>query len=55
MAYVNKSKVSAHLGVSPQTVMRLVVSGKLPCYRIGRQVRFRLDEVDKAIEKNKEW
>ena len=33
-----------YYGVSPQTVRRMIQSGKLKCYRVGRQIR--IDEAD---------
>lgn len=33
------------LGVSRRTVYRLAAGGKLPCYRVGQQLRFREAEL----------
>ncbi len=54
MAYVKIQQVASHLCVSRSTVKRLVGSKRIPCYHIGRNIRFRLDEIDKAIEKTRE-
>ena len=38
------------LGVTERTVYRLIDSGRLPAYRVGRVIRFRRLEVDAFIE-----
>ncbi|HSH77318.1 MAG TPA: helix-turn-helix domain-containing protein [Herpetosiphonaceae bacterium] len=38
------------LGVSVSTVRRLVRTGDLPAFRVGRQLRFRPEEIDAYIE-----
>jgi excisionase family DNA binding protein len=37
--------VAARWGVSPRTVQRLVRRGALRCLRIGRQMRFRPEDI----------
>jgi excisionase family DNA binding protein len=44
-------EVADLLKLHPKTVNKLVISGKLPAHRIGRQWRFRKSEVLKALEK----
>jgi excisionase family DNA binding protein len=44
-------EVADLLKLHPKTVNKLVISGKLPAYRIGRQWRFRKSEVLKTLEK----
>lgn len=39
------SQAAELLKVSRRTVYRLAASGKLPCYRVGRQLRFREAEL----------
>ena len=38
------------LGVSVSTVRRLVRTGALPAFRVGRQLRFRPEEIDVYLE-----
>lgn len=38
--------VLAYLRVNPRTIYRLIRSGELPALRIGRQWRFRRDDLD---------
>jgi excisionase family DNA binding protein len=40
--------------VSPQWVKRKIKIGELPSYRIGRQVRFKVSEIQEWIEKQKQ-
>lgn len=41
------------LGVSRRTVYRLLEEGDVPHYRVGKHLRFDLDEVKKALRANK--
>ncbi len=41
---------AACLGVSVSTVRRLVRAGTLPAFRVGRQLRFRVEELDAYLE-----
>jgi len=45
-------EVAELIKLHPKTVNKLVISGKLPAYRIGRQWRFRKSEVLKLLEKH---
>ncbi len=40
---------AAQLGVHPQTVRRMVRSGRLPAYRLGHELRFDPDEIREAL------
>ncbi len=42
-----------YLRLSTDTVDRLVKAGKLPCLRIGAQVRFTFEDVEGFIERNR--
>ncbi len=41
--------VAKRYGVSERTVYRLAAAGKIPSYRVGRQLRFDLAEVGAAL------
>lgn len=41
--------VAARYRVSPRSVYRLAKAGKIPSYRVGRQLRFDLQEVSAAL------
>lgn len=45
---MKKSEIAQHLNVSVSTVNRLMEKGEIPYHRIGRQVRFKLCEVEEA-------
>ena len=47
-------EVAKLLGLSARTVRRLAARGSLPCYRIGRLVRFALGDVFRWLEARKE-
>lgn len=49
VAYVTASRLAEILGVHIQHVLKLTREGKLPCKRVGRAIRYRLDEVDAAV------
>lgn len=44
-------EVAKYLKVSPWTIYRFVRQGRLPCYRLGHQWRFRKSMVDEWLEK----
>jgi excisionase family DNA binding protein len=48
------SEVADLLRISVRTVRRLSASGRLPCIRIGRQLRFRPDDVARQLQAWKE-
>lgn len=45
--------ISKYTGIKRFTLYKLAARGDLPCYKIGRSVWFRLDEVEAALEKMK--
>jgi excisionase family DNA binding protein len=48
------AEVARLLKLSPKRVRRLVARGSLPCYRIGRLVRFAPGDVFRWLEARKE-
>ena len=44
------SEVAAYLSIKEKTIYAKVEAGEIPHYRIGRLVRFRLDEIDAWLE-----
>jgi len=51
---VNATELAKILGVSPNTVYRKAIEGQIPCLRIGRAVRFRLEAVLHALAETAE-
>lgn len=43
-------EVSEHLGVSKDTIRNWIRKEVIPHYRVGKQYRFKLSEIDKWIE-----
>ncbi len=49
---INNISMAAKLGVSTRTLKRLRNAGKIPYIRVGRQVRYFEDEVDRALRED---
>jgi excisionase family DNA binding protein len=49
----DRESLADYLRLSTDTVDRLVKAGKLPCVRIGAQVRFTFEDVEVFIERNR--
>lgn len=43
-------EISAHLGVSKDTIRSWIKKGTIPFHKVGRQYKFRISEVDAWIE-----
>lgn len=50
---LNLEEVSKYLKASKRTVQREVESGKLKAFRVGKSLRFKKDEVEEYIEKQR--
>lgn len=50
-SFLTTEEVLAYLKVTPRTIYRLIRTGELPAVRIGRQWRFRQDDLDGWLEK----
>ena len=46
-AYVDADVVAAYLGIGRTKVYDMAARGDIPHYRIGRLVKFRLEEIDR--------
>jgi excisionase family DNA binding protein len=49
----DRESLAEYLRLSTDTVDRLVKAGKLPCVRIGHQVRFTFEDVEGFIERHR--
>jgi len=49
-AVLDVREAAAYLSVDPQTVYRLARRGELPHTRLGRAIRFRVEDVDRFLE-----
>jgi excisionase family DNA binding protein len=48
-AWATVTDVATYLQVAPITIYRWLESSKIPAHRVGRQWRFKYDEVDRWI------
>lgn len=49
-ALLSVPELSAYLGIKTKTIYAKIEAGEIPHYRIGRLVRFRLDEINSWLE-----
>jgi len=47
---ITTEKLSIYLSIKVKTIYAKVEAGEIPHYRIGRLIRFRLDEIDAWLE-----
>ncbi len=52
---MNVEQVAEYLGLHKVTVLRFAREGKLPGFKVGREWRFRADEVREWVEARREW
>lgn len=53
LAPASREQAAGYLGVSKNTLDKIVNSGQLPSIRIGRQVRFKWVDIELYIERQK--
>ena len=53
MALITAMQVAEELGVSPKTVYDWAELRKIPSYKLGKCLRFKLQEVEQWVEKNR--
>ena len=51
--FVNAEQISVFLKINVQTVRNLTSNGKIPYYKFGKRVLYRIDEVRELVLKNK--
>lgn len=47
--YLTVDELAQALNVSPRTIIKWRQTGRIPAYKIGKAIRFNLDEVTRAI------
>lgn len=47
--WMNLQQAAVYIGVSKETIYRLIASKKIPFHRIGRLYRFHLEQLDQWI------
>lgn len=50
-SFLTTEEVLTYLKVTPRTIYRLIRTGELPAVRVGRQWRFRQDDLDAWLDK----
>jgi excisionase family DNA binding protein len=45
--WMTTSELSEYLKINKTTIYRFVRTRRIPCYRINKSIRFRLDEIDR--------
>jgi excisionase family DNA binding protein len=48
---ITKKELVTALGISSSFISKLMASGELPYFKIGRAVRFRISEISEWLEK----
>ncbi len=48
-AWLTVEQVAAHLNIAPITVYRWIEGRKIPCHRVGHQLRFSVSEIDQWV------
>ena len=49
-SWYNLEEIANHLGVSKDTIRSYIKKGTIPFYKVGRQYKFKLSEVDAWVE-----
>ena len=47
--WLNTCDIAGRLGIKPRTAALWARQGRLPAYRLGRYLRFKWDEVERAL------
>ena len=48
--WYNLEEIAKHLGVSKDTIRSYIKKGTIPYYKVGRQYKFKLSEVNAWVE-----
>ncbi len=51
--WVNLEDIAAHIGLSKDTIRNYIKKEQIPYYRIGKQYKFKVSEIDAWIESGK--
>ncbi len=51
--WLTLEQIAEYLQMSTSSIYKMAQKGKIPAYKVGRQWRFRKEEIDKWIEKQK--
>ncbi|MCS7054104.1 MAG: helix-turn-helix domain-containing protein [Ignavibacterium sp.] len=51
--WLTLEQIAEYLQMSTSSIYKMTQAGKIPAYKIGRQWRFKKEEIDKWIEQQK--
>jgi len=51
--WLTLEQIAEYLQMSTSSIYKMAQAGKIPAYKVGRQWRFRKEEIDKWVEKKK--
>lgn len=51
--WVNLEEIADHMGLSKDTIRNYIKKDQIPYYRIGKQYKFKISEIDAWIESGK--
>ena len=51
--WVGLEEIAEHMGLSKDTIRNYIKKGQIPYYRIGKQYKFKISEIDAWIESGK--
>ncbi|HPP10977.1 MAG TPA: helix-turn-helix domain-containing protein [Defluviitoga tunisiensis] len=51
--WLTLEQIAEYLQMSGSSIYKMAQSGKIPAYKVGKQWRFKKEEIDKWVEKQK--
>jgi len=51
--WLTLEQIAKYLQMSTSSIYKMAQAGKIPAYKVGRQWRFKKEEIDKWVEKQK--
>lgn len=48
--WVNLEEIAEHMGLSKDTIRNYIKKDQIPYYRIGKQYKFKISEIDAWVE-----
>jgi len=51
--WLTLEQIAEYLQMSTSSIYKMAQAGKIPAYKVGRQWRFKKEEIDKWVEKQK--
>ncbi len=51
--WVSLEEIADHMGISKDTIRNFIKKEQIPYYRIGKQYKFKISEIDAWIESGK--